>query len=89
MFTYAAGGLAAYENQTLMKPIKMTRLAEIFKLLIYLLQLFMMDFYSLECGEVYKNTTLVFSVAFSVYFNLKIYKFCFIMTFAKKAHIFN
>ena len=61
---YVPGRSAAYENHSLMKPMKMTCLAEIFKLLIYLLELFMMDFHSLECREVYKNTTLVFSVEF-------------------------
>ena len=58
----------------------------------------MMDVYSLEWREVCKNTTLVFSVAFrrSLYktcalFVLisKIDQFCFVMTFAKKARIFN
>ena len=35
--------------------MKTIRLAEIFKLLIHLLNLFMIDFYSLECREVYKK----------------------------------
>ena len=68
MFTYAAalsqavpaatvyvpGRSVAYENQALMEAMKTTRLAEIFRLPIYLLYLFMMDFYNLQCREVYK-----------------------------------
>ena len=42
-----------------MKPMKTIPLAEIFQLLIHLQKLFMTDFYSLECHEVYINTTLV------------------------------
>ena len=52
---YVPGRSATYENQASMKPMKTAHLAEIN---------FTMDVYSLECREVYKNTTLVFSVAF-------------------------
>ena len=59
--------------------MKTIRLAEIFKLLIHLLNLFMIDFYSLECREVYKkyNSCVVAGSLFvqdvsSVYFNFQL-----------------
>ena len=56
----------------LMKPIRTIRLAEIFKLLIHLKKLFMIVFYSLECGT--RNITLNCLVAFAL--STRSGKFC-------------
>ena len=82
--------------------MKTIPLAEIFQLLIHLQKLFMTDFYSLECHEVYINTTLVLLLLLvrSLYKTWALFilickndQFCFISfpkkNPGKKAHIFN